>query len=113
MTLVHRLLGLVTILLNLACLRGLAGKEDPEFWRLANLAHGALLLQIVSGFFLLTGTMGLSLWHYLLPTASALLVGLARAVRGSLRPRAVALASLLVAGAGVYSYLTGVGAAGG
>lgn len=107
----HGFLGLAVVLLNGATgVRGLMyrsrGPVDPA---LAGWAHGALGLQVASGFFLLTSTtQGIGVWHLALPTAALAGVFGARAIRGDRKHLAVAAASLVAAGVSLLAYLTGL-----
>ncbi len=111
MTFFHALLGAAVILLNGATgVDGLVLHDDGErFWQVGGLAHGALALQLVSGFFLLTGTTrGLTFLHILLPAVAFVLVMIARSRDDEQRGRLVAFASLLACAVAVFAYASGV-----
>lgn len=110
MTALHQYLGITVVALNLgAAVYGLVpGLGRDRFARIAALAHGSLAIQVVTGFFLTTSAAGPGTGHTVFPALALAAVIGARSVRGDKRVRMIALASLLVVAAGVYSYLTGI-----
>lgn len=109
----HALLGIAVVVLNVAAgLRGLMpprGRE-PQPNTLAGWAHGALTIQVASGFFLFTAAAeGPGVLHYLLPGAALAAVFGARLVDGLGRERAIGIASLFAAAASLFAFLSGTG----
>lgn len=111
----HALVGLAVVGLNATVgVLGLRPLKDRErFWSIAGFAHGALALQVVTGFFLVTSTIGDSLGaaHTFAPAAALAGVLGARSVKGEGRVRAVAIVSLLVVAIAVWAFVTGVASA--
>lgn len=106
----HAVLGVAVVVLNVLGGAWLLLRR-PGAWSVAGLAHAALAIQLVSGFFILTATSGgLGNWHPLVPTFGFVLVMAARAVRGPARQQAVGVASLLAAAAAVFSLVGGFAA---
>ncbi len=107
----HMFLGLAVVGLNgFAGVRGLVLRRSGEAdAALVVWAHGALAIQVASGFFLFTGSSeGPGLWHYILPGASLAAVVAARAANGDARVLAIGAASLFAAAAATFAYLTGI-----
>jgi hypothetical protein len=97
MAAVHTVLGILVLVLALGGGGPLVGAADERLASLAGLALGALALQVVTGFFLVTGTVrDVGAAHQFLP-ALALGAGVAaRLVTGPARGRVVGAASLFV-----------------
>jgi hypothetical protein len=111
----HGLIGVAVVGLNLTVgVLGFRTKTDRDrFWSLAGFAHGALALQVVTGFFLITSTIGDKLGpaHTFAPAVALAGVLAARNVKGEGRVRAVAAASLIVVAIAVWAFVTGFASA--
>lgn len=99
MNLLHVVLGGAVVLLNgvggvQALVRGAGEVPGMASW-----GHGALGVQLASGFFLLTGTTGgPGVAHVALPFGALAMVLGVRVLEGPARLRAIGAASLLAAG---------------
>lgn len=108
MTTFHTLLGYAVIALNAyVAVRALfMGRWTETDQSVAVFAHGGLVLQLIVGFFMLSNTQDMSIWHYLAPIFALLAIVGVRLLRGPSRVMAIGGASLLAAIAGMVSYAT-------